>query len=109
MLARRVVGGQCRVVAVGAAEGTLPLTERERAILDFEGSWWRDNERQEKRAAIRGALGISPSRYYALLSRLVERREAFSYAPLVVARLRRRRRARLAVLFGESPALRWQR
>lgn len=74
----------------------MGLSERERAILDFEGSWWtRGGPKQE---AIRTTLGLSPTGYYRLLGALAERAEAEAYDPLLVRRLRRqrdlRRRAR---------------
>jgi hypothetical protein len=86
-------------------KGATPLTERERAVIDFERSWWREHLDTKKQAAIGHALGISASRYYALLVRLIERQEAFHYDPLVIARLRRRRNERVrAELLGESPS-----
>jgi Protein of unknown function (DUF3263) len=80
--------------------GNLPpmgLTERDRAILDFERSWW--NEPGSKTAAIRERLQLSPARYYELLARLIVSGEAAAYDPLLIHRLRRlqarRRRARI--------------
>lgn len=74
----------------------MELSERERAILDFEGSWWTGTG--PKQEAIRSRLGLSPARYYQLLGVLADRAEAEAYDPLVVRRLRRdrdlRRRAR---------------
>jgi hypothetical protein len=75
----------------------MALSERDRAILDLERSWW--GEPGPKEAAIRKRLALSPTRYYQLLSQLLESAEAEAYDPLVVRRLRRlrsrRRRARL--------------
>jgi beta-phosphoglucomutase-like phosphatase (HAD superfamily) len=72
------------------------LVERERAILDFERTWW--TEAGVKEPAIRERFGLSATRYYQLLAELVDRDEALAYDPLVVRRLRRmrdrRRRAR---------------
>ena len=74
----------------------MGLTERERAILDFERSWWA--RPGPKEASIRQCLDLSATRYYQLLQGLVDSREAERYDPLVVRRLRRhrdeRRRAR---------------
>jgi hypothetical protein len=74
----------------------MPLSDRDRAILDLERSWWC--EPGPKEAAIREQLGLSGTRYYELLHRLVDDRDALEYDPLVVRRLRRqherRRRAR---------------
>jgi hypothetical protein len=74
----------------------MPLSSRERAILDFERTWWSLPGPKEQ--AIRGELELSPTRYYQLLADLIESGEAMDYDPLVVRRLRRlrdrRRRAR---------------
>jgi hypothetical protein len=74
----------------------VALNERERAILDFERSWWmRDGS---KEAAIKDELGLSSARYYQLLGGLLKDDDALAYDPLLVRRLRRlrdrRRRAR---------------
>ncbi len=75
----------------------MAFSERDRAILDFERSWWA--EPGPKEAAIRRHLALSTTRYYKLLGELLESPEAAAYDPLVVRRLRRlrsrRRRARL--------------
>lgn len=75
----------------------MELTERERAIIDFERTWW--TRPGPKEAAIREELAISPTRYYRLLGALLDGEPAFAYDPLTVKRLRRqrdiRRRARL--------------
>jgi hypothetical protein len=74
----------------------MGLSDRDRAILDFEQGWW--SRPGSKEAAIREVLGLSPTRYYELLGGLVDSPEALAYDPLVVLRLRRgrdqRRRAR---------------
>jgi Protein of unknown function (DUF3263) len=74
----------------------MPLSSRERAILDFERTWWSLPGPKEQ--AIRAELELSPTRYYQLLADLIESGEAMDYDPLVVRRLRRlrdrRRRAR---------------
>jgi uncharacterized protein DUF3263 len=75
----------------------MPLTDRDRAILDFERTWW--SEPGPKGAAIQARLGLSPARYYRLLGDLLGSAEAAAYDPLVVRRLRKlrtdRRRARI--------------
>ena len=75
----------------------MPLTDRDRAILDFERTWWSDPG--PKAAAIQARLGVSPARYYRLLAELIDSAEAAAYDPLVVRRLRKlqrnRRRARM--------------
>lgn len=83
----------------------MALSERDRAILDLEGSWWTDGGSKE--AAIRSRLNLSPTRYYEVLGELVGSAEAREYDPLVVLRVRRtralRRRARIG---GYSAGLR---
>lgn len=75
----------------------MPLTDRERAILDFERSWW--TEPGPKDTAIRERFELSGTRYYQLLAELIDDPDALAYDPLLVRRLRRvrerRRRARL--------------
>lgn len=70
----------------------MALSDRERAILDYERSWWQ--EPGPKETAIRQRLGLSPTRYYRLLADLLLSDEALAYDPLVVRRLRRDRRRR---------------
>jgi hypothetical protein len=74
----------------------MPLSARERAILDLERDWWA--EPGSKEATIRRVLALSSTRYYELLADLVDSPDALEYDPLVVRRLRRvrdqRRRAR---------------
>jgi hypothetical protein len=74
----------------------MVLTDRDRAILDFERSWW--SEPGKKELAIRERFDLSTTRYYEILNELLDAPEALEYEPLVVRRLRRvrdrRRRAR---------------
>ena len=74
----------------------MPLTDRDRAILDFESSWWADSGPKEQ--LIHERFELSGTRYYQILNELLEMPEAYEYNPLVVRRLRRlrdrRRRAR---------------
>lgn len=69
------------------------VAERDRKVLDFEGSWW--NYPGPKDRAVRDYLGMSATRYYQALRRLMDDEEAARYAPLVVHRLRKMRRERL--------------
>jgi hypothetical protein len=75
----------------------MALTDRDRAILDFERSWW--TQPGPKDAAIRERFELSGTRYYQLLTELLDDPAALDYDPLLVRRLRRvrerRRRARL--------------
>jgi len=65
----------------------MKLSERDRAILDFERSWWTVPGSKER--AIRAQLSLSSTRYYSLLRNLIQSPEADAYDPLVVRRLRR--------------------
>lgn len=69
------------------------LTEKDQKVLDFEGSWWTYPGPKDR--AIRDYLGMSATRYYQALRRLMEDEAAVRYAPLVVYRLRKMRRDRL--------------
>ncbi|MET9329519.1 DUF3263 domain-containing protein [Tsukamurella sp. NPDC003166] len=70
------------------------LSDRDRAILDFEAqhSWWRTAG--AKQNAIREQFGISGVRYAQLLNRCLDNPEALAHAPQVVNRLRRIRAGR---------------
>ena len=72
----------------------MPLTDRDRAILRFEGEWRRHGGAKEE--AIRADLGLSPARYYQLLGRLIDTAEAQEHDPMLVKRLRRLREARIS-------------
>jgi hypothetical protein len=69
----------------------MGLTERDRDLLAFEGAWW---SREGTKAAGIRRLGLSPTAYYRRLAVLLDDPEALAVAPLVVHRLRRRRRDR---------------
>lgn len=71
------------------ADPAPELDAREREILAFERRWWRQAGAKEQ--AIRDTFGLSPTRYYQLLNRLLDRPEALAYDPVLVARLRRLR------------------
>lgn len=58
-------------------------------LLDFEEQWPRWSGRKDE--AIRAQFGVSPARYFQILSRVVETREALEARPMLVRRLRRRR------------------
>lgn len=78
------------------------LSDRARALLAFERDWptRRTLEGGSKQDAVRGTFGISAARYYQLLAGLVDHPGAEAHDPLLVRRLRRRRRNRL----GPAPA-----
>ena len=78
------------------------LTERDRAILDFERTWWA--EPGSKEAAIRERFELSATRYYQLLTEIVDTAAALAYDPLAVRRLRRDRDRRRRARFEGRPA-----
>lgn len=84
---------------------TRGLSDRDRAILSFEGEWHRHAGAKEE--AIRAELGISPARYYQLLGRVIDEAAALEADPMLVKRLRRlrdkRHSQRLARAAGEAP------
>lgn len=69
------------------------VSERDREVLDFENSWWLYPGPKDR--AIREYLGMSATRYYQRLRRLIDETEALEYAPLTIRRLRKMRRERL--------------
>ncbi|MDQ6837411.1 MAG: DUF3263 domain-containing protein [Actinomycetota bacterium] len=79
----------------------MELSDRDRAILDFEGSWW--TEPGPKKDAIRSYLALSSTRYYRILGVLAETPEAAAYQPLVVHRLRRLQARRRRERFEGRP------
>jgi hypothetical protein len=75
----------------------VALTDDERAILDFERTWWTFDGPKE--TLIQERFGMSSEAYYQAMNGLLERPDALEHDPLVVRRLlrlrERRRRARL--------------
>ena len=67
------------------------LTEQQQAMLAIERQFWRTAGAKE--AAIR-ALGLSVTRFYQLLSRLIQTEAALALDPQTVYRLRRIARGR---------------
>jgi hypothetical protein len=63
------------------------LSELDRAVLDFEASWWLHPGAKDRN--IRDTVGISANRYYQVLRRLIDESDALAYDPLTVRRLRR--------------------
>jgi hypothetical protein len=86
----------------------MGLSERDRAILDFERSWW--TLPGPKELSIRSRFELSPTTYYRALAELLNSPEAAAYDPLVVRRLRRvrdrRRRARFEGRSAGEPPVR---
>lgn len=63
------------------------LSDLDRAVLEFEGSWWLYPGPKDR--AVREVLGISATRYYQVLRRLVDDPAALEADPLTVRRMRR--------------------
>jgi uncharacterized protein DUF3263 len=81
---------------------TGALADREREILAFERQWWKYAGAKEQ--AIRELFDMSPTRYYQLVNRLIDKSAALELDPMLVKRLRRlrsgRQRARSAPRLG---------
>ena len=75
----------------------MALSDRDRAILEFECGWWL--EPGPKEAAIRSRLGLSASRYRELLQLLIDDPEALAFDPLLVRRLQRTREQKRRIRF----------
>lgn len=69
------------------------MIDTDRRILDFEQKWWRNAG--AKADAIMAEFGLSETRYYQKLNRLLDEPDALAYAPGLVKRLRRIRSARV--------------
>ena len=92
-----VAGREGAVESADPAQARLrtertPLTDRERAMLEFERFWWRHAGSKEQ--AIRETFDLSATHYYRLLNALLDRPAAVEFDPLVVGRLRRLRASR---------------
>ncbi|MCT2086766.1 DUF3263 domain-containing protein [Microbacterium enclense] len=59
-------------------------------LLDFEEQWPRWSGRKDE--AIRVRFGVSPARYFQLLHRAIDTLEAVQVNPMLVRRLRDKRR-----------------
>ncbi len=77
-----------------------PLSDRDRAILQFEKTWWRFEG--AKHAAIRERIHVSPTRYYQLLNSLLDDPAALAAEPVVVRRLQRQRQSRRSAIASRS-------
>ena len=72
------------------------LSQRDVKVLEFESAWWHYPEPKDR--AIREYVGMSATRYYQALRRLVDDDEAAKQYPLVIRRLRKIRRDRQEAL-----------
>lgn len=68
------------------------LSSKDIQVLDFEGCWWHYPEPKDR--AIREYLGMSSTRYYQALRRLIDDEVATAEYPMVIRRLRSMRRER---------------
>jgi len=65
------------------------LSAEDLAVLRFEKRWWR--QAGAKEAAARAKFGVSATRYYQHLNRLLDQPAAQAAEPELVKRLRRAR------------------
>jgi hypothetical protein len=84
----------------------MALSERDRAMLDFERSWWTEPGRKDD--AIRERFGLSAARYRQILAGLIDLEEAEAFDPLVVRRLRRARDQRRRSRYEGRPTGGWR-
>ncbi len=68
------------------------LSQKEIRVLEFESKWWHYPEPKDR--AVREYVGMSSTRYYQVLRRLVNDDSAAAEYPLVVRRLRHMRKER---------------
>lgn len=68
------------------------LSERDRAILEFERRWWKYAGAKE--SAIREQFDMSATRYYQVLNAIIDQPAALAHDPMLVRRLRRLREER---------------
>ena len=84
----------------------MALTERDRAILDFERSWW--SQPGPKAAEVRAPFELSATRYYEILNEILADPESSDYDPLLVRRLKRERERRRREKYEPRPATEWR-
>lgn len=77
---------------VRAYSDDVTLSDRDRAVLDFESRW--EGHGAAKEEAIRRELALTPARYYQLLERVIDAPDAVRHDAMLVHRLRRVRDAR---------------
>ena len=80
----------------------LELTERDRALLEFEALWSSRSASKNsaskhsasKQEAIGETFGLSSARYYQLLNAVIDSPAAVRHDPMLVGRLQRARDSR---------------
>ena len=65
------------------------LSQRDRAILDFEQSWWESATPRDQ--AVREQFQLTESEYAEVLNQLIASETALLVEPLLIRRLRRLR------------------
>ena len=78
--------------AVGQRHCRPSLNELDRQVLMFERQWWCYEGSKEQ--AINDLFQMDATRYYQVLSRLIDTDEALAFDPQLVKRLRRQRQVR---------------
>jgi len=63
------------------------LMKRDQRVLEFERDWWKYPGPKDR--AIAEYLGMSATRYYQVLRRLMDDPAAIEYDPMTIRRLRR--------------------
>lgn len=89
------------VESAGTVANLGELTGGDRQILDTEKRTWRSPAAKDLFITI--DLGMTPTRYYQILNRLIDTPAAFRYDPSLVNQLRERRRTRAARRTGQAP------
>ncbi|MFC8799109.1 DUF3263 domain-containing protein [Promicromonospora sp. NPDC057138] len=88
-MSEMLVSGADTPVAAGAES---KLSDRDREILAFERRWWKYAGAKEE--AARELFDLTATRYYQVLSSLIDSPAALEHDPMLVTRLRRVRSAR---------------
>jgi hypothetical protein len=78
------------------------LSERHAAMLDFERSWWSNDDPRDH--VIRARFQCSPDEYHAELTTVLDDPAALDHDPLVVRRLKRLRLRARKLRLGEAAA-----
>lgn len=76
----------------------VELTDTETAVLELEKSWWKHPARKE--AVVYDKFGWSMTRYYQVLTALMDNPAALAADPVTVNRLRRLRQERQRARYG---------
>jgi Protein of unknown function (DUF3263) len=84
--------GGSETAADGSARRPGGLSPRDAMILEFEARWWRTPGAKDQ--AIRDTFGLSATRYYQALNRLLDSPAALATDPVLLGRLRRLREGR---------------